>query len=108
MNYPQWRRMELLVVFMASAVLGGLFAWLAITKELAFLWWFAGPFLVLVPLSAWKAAKPDRVFENEQEKYHRFTRRHPVLSSLLIVGGMAGALWTIGSVLLRVLAAFTK
>lgn len=106
MNYPQLRRTELWLVFTASAVLGGFFGWLAVTKDHAFLWWFAVPFLVMVPLSAWKAARPSSVFESEQEKFDVFAKRHPILSSLLILGGIAGALWTIGSVLLRVLAHF--
>lgn len=104
MNYPQLRRIELWVLFSASAVVGGFFSWLAITKGLAFLWWFAGLFFLMLPLCAWKAAKPDRFFVREQEKFERFTKRHPVLSSLLIWGGIAGALWTIGGALLRAMA----
>lgn len=108
MNYPQLRRTELLVAFTVSSVLGGLFSWLAIAKGLPFLWWFAGPFFVLVPFTAWKAAKPNSVFEREQEKLETFTKRHPILSSLLILGAIAGGLWSIVSMIFHVLATLTK
>lgn len=108
MNYPQLRRTELWVAFTGSAALGGMFSWLAITKELPFLWWFAGPFLVLLPLTAWKACQTESTFEREEEKFDSFTKRHPILSALLILGGIAGSLWSIGCVIFRVLAILTK
>ncbi len=104
MNYPQQRRAELWFAFAVSAVLGGLFCWLAITRDLIFLWWFSGPFLVLMPLTAWKAARPNSVFESELENFDAFNKRHPILSWLLILGAIAGCLWTLGSLIFRILA----
>lgn len=107
MNYPQQRRVELWFAFAVSTVLGGLCGWFAIAKELPFLWWFAGPFLALIPLTAWKATRSNGEFENELEKFETFAKQHPILSLLAILCGIAGSLWTFGSVIVRIVAAFT-
>lgn len=61
----------------------------------SFLWCFAGPFLVLLPHTAWKATRPDRVFVEEQEKLQAFHQRHPILAAMLALGTVAGASWTL-------------
>jgi hypothetical protein len=89
------RRIELWISFACCTAIGGTFGWLAIAKRLPFLWWFAGPFLVLIPLMVWKATRPDRAFEEESEKLQAFSQRHPIWAALLALVTIAGALWTL-------------
>ena len=108
MTYPQQRRTEHWVGFAVSITLVAVFSWLAVSKELPFLWWFAGPFFILVPLTAWRATRPTSVFEREEEKLDAFAVRHPILSSILILASGAASLWTVGGALIRVLAYLTE
>ena len=89
------RRIELWISFACCTAIGGTLGWLAIAKGLPFLWWFAGPFLVLIPLTAWKATRPDRAFEEESEKLQAFNQRHPIWAALLALVTITGTLWTL-------------
>jgi len=101
MNYPPQRRTELRIAASVAAMMGILFAWLAVAKNVPTLWWLAGIFFLPVPLLSWRATRSDAVFQREQARFVAFTRRHPILWPMLVVCSTAIVLWGAVSAILR-------
>jgi hypothetical protein len=101
MTYSRQRRAELWISTAVTVLLVIVFAGVAIIKDVPALLWLAAPCIMLLPFLAWKAKRPDRVFEREQDRFNDFTKRHPVLWAILVLGALGSGLWTIGSFIYR-------